>query len=274
MNWSEIWKSIVDFCSQYALRILGAIIVLVVGNILIKVFMKRFLKGKFSKKLDSTAVSATRTLIKVILQVLLIVTVVMIIGVPMASVITVLASVGAAIALALQGALGNFASGIILLITRPFKVGDWIIVGDYSGKVIDFGIFYTTIEDIENLEIYIPNSDLTNTKITNCTINPTRRTNLVVSAAYGTDPDKVRNVILQYAMNNENILKDPAPFCEMSKMNSSSIDFAVRFWIKNEIYWDTYFNIQKDIYNEFYKNGISIPFDQVDVHIINDEKQQ
>lgn len=267
MDWEKIWEDITSFCAQYALKILAAVVVLVVGSLLIKLVMKHFMKGKLSKKIDDTARSVTRTIIKLVLQILLIVIVVAIIGVPMASIIAVLASAGAAIALALQGSLGNLASGIIIFALRPFKIGDWIIVGDFSGKVTDIGIFYTTIENIENLEIYIPNSELTGSKITNCSVNKVRRTNLVVSAAYGTDPDKVRNVIMNYAESNEKVLKDPAPFCEMSAMSESSIDFTIRFWIKSDEYWDTWFKMVKDIYNEFYKNGIEIPFNQLDVHI-------
>ncbi len=270
MDIKTLWQKLTEISIDYALKILSVVIILIVGKLIIRFIMKRFLNGKLFERMDNSAKSILRSTLKIVLHVMLIVIIVAIIGIPMASVVTVIASAGAAIALALQGSLANVASGVILIITRPFKVDDWITVGDKTGIVTDIGFFYTTIRTIENLDVAIPNVQLTSAVIVNCSAQGTRRANFTINAAYGTDAEKVRTVILKYLGENSLVLKTPEPFCAMSAMSESSIDFTVRFWTNNKDYWDAWFTVHEGIYNALNENGIQIPFNQLDVHIRND----
>ena len=270
MDERTIWSTISSIFAEYALKIVSSVLILILGSMLIRFIVKRIGDGKWLNKLDSRNRQYIRTTLKIFLNAMLIMVIVAILGIPVSSILTVLAAAGATIALALQGSLANVASGIVLLVTRPFRIDDFIQVGDKGGRVTDQGLFYTTIRTIENLDISIPNSQLTSAVITNTSAQGTRRTNLTLSVAYGTDPAKVRELILGYAANHPKILKDPAPFCAMSAMSQSSIDFTVRFWMNKDDYWDTWFEMQEDLYNLLNENGIQIPFNQLDVHIKND----
>ena len=267
MNWETIWTTLTTYCIEYAWKIIACIVVLIVGNLLIRLVTKKFLMSKAASRLDPGARSYGRMIARVCLKVLLVVIIVAILGIPVASFVTVIAAAGAAIALAIQGSLSNVASGIILMTTHPFRIGDWIESGGKSGKVIEYGLFYTTIQTIEESNVVIPNSALTSSTIINYTPLETRRTNFTVSAAYGSDAEKVKKVILGAIASDTRILTDPAPFAEMSKMNESSIDFTVRFYTKTEEYWDVWFSIHERIYDAFNENGIHIPFNQLDVHL-------
>ncbi len=264
-----LWEKFSDVCVEYALRILGVIIILIVGKMLIRFLMKHSLKGKVAEKVDPSIRNYIRTSIKFVLNIILIVICVAILGVPVASIIAVFATVGAAIVLAMQGSLSNVASGIVLLITRPFRLNDWITAGERTGEVVELGLFYTTIRTIENLDIIIPNSELTTAVIINLTREAERRSNFTVKVAYGTDTELVRKTILEFAAQDPRILKDPEPFCAMNAMSDSSIDFIVRFWCKKDDYWPAYFDFQEGLYNELTKKGIQIPFNQIDVHIVS-----
>ena len=264
---SAVWATISDKAISIALRLLACIIILIVGHFIIKLIKKRLLKSKALSKLDASAASFIRAAVKVLLTVVLGVTVVAILGIPMASVIAVLGSAGAAIALALQGTLGNLASGIMIVVLRPFRAGDLIEVGGNLGTVLEVGLFSTRVRTPDNKHVVMPNSTLTSSTIINYSSEELRRVDMVASAAYGTDIDRVKEVILAYTENDAQILKDPAPTVRMKDMNTSSIDFTVRVWVKNKDYWDVRFNLSENIYNEFKKNGIEIPFNQLDVHV-------
>ena len=270
MDEKTVWSTISGIFAEYALKIAASLLILILGSMLIRFIINRIGDGRWLKKLDTRNRQYLRTFLKFLLNALLVMVIIAVLGIPIASILTVLAAVGATIALALQGSLANVASGIVLLVTHPFRIDDFIQIGDKSGRVTDQGLFYTTIRTLENLDIAIPNSHLTTAVITNMSMQQTRRTNLTLSVAYGTDPAKVRELILGYADNHPKILKDPAPFCAMSAMSQSSIDFIVRFWMKKEDYWDTWFAMQEDLYNLLYENDIKIPFNQLDVHIKND----
>lgn len=262
-----VWDTFSEICIEYALRILGVIVILIVGKMLIRALMKHFLKGKVAEKLDPSVRNYIRTSIKFVLNVLIVVICVAVLGVPVASIIAVFATVGAAIVLAMQGSLSNVASGIVLLITRPFRLNDWITAGERTGEVVELGLFYTTIRTIENLDIIIPNSELTTAVIINLSREDRRRANFTLKVAYGSDTEKVRRVVLDYIASCPLILKDPEPFCAMNAMSDSSIDFIIRFWCESSKYWDNWFVFLEGLYNELGRQGIQIPFNQIDVHI-------
>ena len=266
-DWNTVWASVSDKFISLAIRLGAAILILIVGYFLIKFITKKLITEKRLKKLEPGTISFIRTLVKAILNIILIVTIVAVLGIPMASVIAVLGAAGAAVALALQGTLGNLASGIMLVVLRPFRLGDFIEANGNLGTVLEVGLFATKVRTVDNRHVIIPNSTLTSSTIINYSSEELRRVDMVVSAAYGTDIEKVKEVILAYADRDAQILKDPAPVVRMKDMNTSSIDFTVRVWVENKDYWDVRFNLSENIYNEFKKNGIEIPFTQLDVHV-------
>lgn len=266
-GWSNIWAMIGEKAISIAGRLVVCAIILLTGHFLIKFVTKKLLNSKRMEKMDPGARGFLRTGIKIVLNAVLIISVVGVLGIPMASVVAVLGAAGAAIALALQGTLGNLASGIMILILRPFRTGDFIEVGGNLGTVLEIGMFATTIVTIDNRHVITPNSAITTSTVINYSSEENRRVDMTVSAAIGTDIEKVKAVILDYAKRDELILNDPAPFVRMTDITDSSVDFTVRMWVKNKDYWDVRFNLSENIYNEFNKNGIRIPFKQLDIHV-------
>lgn len=262
-------NKLVEMCANVGGKLLAAILVLVVGSILIKCLMKALCKSKLSKHADPTVHNFLINLIRIGLYVLLIVTIIAIMGVPMASVVAVIASAGVAVGLALQGSLSNLAGGIMLLIFRPFKLGDFIDASGFSGSVTDIGIFYTTLKTSDNKSITIPNGSLMNDTVTNYSAHDTRRLDLIFSVAYGTDVEKVKTILLEESGKHEKAMKEPAPFCRLSKQNANGLDFVLRVWVKNSDYWQVNFDLLEAINNRFAAEGIEIPFSQMDVHVKN-----
>jgi small conductance mechanosensitive channel len=183
------------------------------------------------------------------------------------SFVAILASAGLAIGLALQGSLSNFASGVLMVIFKPFRVGDFIEAAGVAGVVKETHIFTTTVSTPDNKKVIIPNAKLTGDNITNYTANPTRRVDLTAGISYGDDIDKARAAIKAVLDENPKILKDPAPQIAVKEMADSSVNFVVRPWTKPETYWDVYFEVTEGIKKRFDAEGICIPFPQRDVHI-------
>jgi len=262
-------NKLIDMCISVGGKLLAAILVLVVGSILIKCLVKALRKSKMSKRADPTVHNFLISMIRIGLYVLLIVTLIAIMGVPMASIVAVIASAGVAVGLALQGSLSNLAGGIMLLIFRPFKLGDFIDASGFSGTVMDIGIFYTTLKTGDNKAITIPNGSLMNDSVINYSVHETRRVDLTFGVAYGTDVEKVKALLLEEAGKHDKALKDPAPFCRLSKQNESSLDFVLRVWVNSGDYWQVNFDLLERINARFEAEGIKIPFNQVDVNIKN-----
>lgn len=248
-------------------KLVAAGLVLLIGHLLIKLFMKILRKSKFAEKGDPTAVRVLNNFIRVGLYVVLLVTVISILGVPMASVVAAIASAGVAIGLALQGALSNLAGGVMILIFRPFRLGDFVEVDDYSGTVTDIGIFYTVLTTTDNKVVTVPNGTVMGDSIVNYSVKDTRRVELVFSAAYGTDAEKVKKLLLAEADKHELVLKEPAPFARLTKQNDSSLDFTLRVWTKSSDYWTVHFDLLETLTRRFEEEGIEVPFNQLDVHI-------
>ena len=265
----NILNTIISACVSIAGKLLLSAIVLVVGILLIKL-VKKLLKSKKFEHVDKTAMSFITNFIKIALYVVLIVTIVSIMGVPMASVITVFATAGAAIALAVQGSLSNLMGGIMLLIFRPIAVGEFISVSGNTGSVQEIGIFYTRIKSAENVNISIPNGTLMNSVITNYSREQIRRVDMTVSVAYGSDVELVKSTILAVLEANEKTLKEPAaPFVRMTKMAESSLDFTVRVWCKSSNFLVYKSDLCEEIDAAFRKANITVPFPQMDVHVTN-----
>ena len=239
--------------------IVSAIVTLVVGMIAINLLMKALRKLKSFEKLDQTMTRFILNAVKWVLYVLLIIAVIGMLGVPMSEVIAVLASAGVAIGLALQGALGNLAGGILLMILRPFKVGDYVEAGGASGVVQSINLFYTVITTVDNKRITVPNGNLMNANVTNYTAEDTRRVDLVFSCAKSEKPAEIQQLILDAMASSKYALPDPAPFAHISGGTNEAMEFTVRAWCKTESYWDLYFELNQLIVEAFAARGVQAP---------------
>lgn len=270
MDFQTFLNNLLEFAVSAGMKLLAAIVVLIVGRLIIKCVMKVLRKGKLWRKVDHTVSRFLSNAINITLHVVLVIMVVGILGVPMASMITVLASAGVAIGLALQGALSNLAGGIMILMFHPFRLDDYIEAGSFGGTVKDIGIFYTVLCTPDNRMVTIPNGTVMGEEIINYSANDTRRADLVFSVAYGTDVGRVKEILLEEADKHEMVLKDPVPFCRLTQQNASSLDFTLRVWAKKENFWTVKFDLLEAVNNRFAAEQITIPFNQLDVHIAKD----
>lgn len=260
----EFWKKAVDLLTAAAGKIVIAVIVFIIGRLIIKAIMKVLKKAKFMNKMDPTVRSFITSFARIALWVILVISIIGILGVPMASVVTVLASCGVAIGLALQGALGNLAGGIMLLIFRPFKVGDFIGAAGEEGTVKEVTLFYTIINTTDNKQVTIPNGTLMGANVVNFTAEDLRRVDLTFNIGAGSDIDKVQEVILAVANKNEDVLKSPAePFAQPVEGVPGGLKYSVRVWTEKEKYWDVYMALMKDISAALGEAGIAGPLTHI-----------
>ena len=259
-----------ELCVSFGGKLVAAILVLVIGVIAIKAVIKMLRKKKLGKHEDPTIHRFVLNLVKTALYVLLFVTVISILGVPMASMVAVIASAGLAVGLALQGSLSNLAGGIMILIFRPFKLNDYIDASGFSGTVVDIGIFYTTLLTPDNKAITIPNGTLMNDNVINYSAHKTRRLELVFDTAYGTDVEKVKAILLEEAGKHECALKDPAPFARLAEQGDHGLIFKLRVWVNSADYWTLNFDLLEAITARLEAEGIEIPYNQLDVHVKKD----
>ena len=262
-----ILSTILSIVVSVGTKLLFAIIVLAVGTLLIKLLLRTLDKSKAFAKIDPEMRGFLGNFIKVGLYIVLIVAVVPILGIEVASIITVLATAGAAIGLALQGSLSNLAGGIMLVFVKPFKIGHYIEAAGQSGTVKEIGLFYTTLNTPDNKRVLIPNGALMSSNIVDYSVEDIRRVDLTFSVAYGTAPDRVTAVLQACAAADERVLKDPAPFARLTAQNDSSLDFTLRVWADSSAYWDVYHDMLLSVHNRLGEEGIEIPFPQLDVHV-------
>ena len=258
-----------DLVTSVGMKLLIAILIFVVGFFVIKAITKFIKKSPKLEKMDPGVRSFTASFMSIALYVVLFVTIAAVVGIPIASLLTVLASCGVAIGLALQGALSNFAGGILILLFKPFKVGDYIEASGGEGVVQEVTVVYTVILTVDNKRVTIPNGALTNAVIKNYSAEETRRVDLTFNTATGCDIDKTRQVILDVIDLHPLALKDPAPFVRLSAHKESSLEYTARIWVKSADYWNVYFDMREAIEVAFAKNGIETPYPQVDVNLKN-----
>ena len=267
-NFDQIIKDLSLKSSDFLINLLIALVILIVGYRIIAALEKRLKKpGRFNK-MDSTVKSFLISFMTISLKILLIVIVLSIIGVPMASLVTIIGSCAVAIGLALQGGLSNIAGGLMILLFKPFKVGDFIETNGFQGTVKSITMFYTTITTVDNKIVQLPNGNLSNNNITNFSANKTRRVDINLSVSYSSDIEKVKKVVNGVIDKEKLILKDEEKFVRLTKHDESALVFTLRVWVLTEDYWTVYFNLLENIKKEFDKNNIEIPFNQLDVHMI------
>ncbi len=256
-------------CWSIMLRLAAAAIVFFIGAFLIKFLIKRFPEGKKYEHMDPTVRRFTKNFISMALFILLIISVIAIMGVPMSSVVAVIASAGVTIGLALQGSLSNLAGGIMILLFRPFKIGDFIEGDGASGTVEEVSLFYVTLRSATNQRITIPNGELSNTKVTNYSIYPTRRLDIDFTVAYGTDNNEVIETIMSVVDSEELALKDPEPFLRMTSHGDSALVYTLRVWCERDNYGILKSNLMEKTNEAFNEKGIEIPYNTFDINVKN-----
>lgn len=257
----------ITFITDHGPRVLGALAVLIVGLILISWFTKLAKKGFRKGKVDETLIPFLGSMLNITLKALLIISVASMVGIATTSFIAVLGAAGLAIGLALQGTLSNFAGGVMILLFKPYKLGDLIEAQGYLGAVEEIHIFVTKIRSPQNELIIIPNGAISNGSIKNYTDTPARRIDCTIGISYDSDVKKAREVLMAMMTSHPKVLKSPEPIVMVSNLGDSSVDLAVRPHVLPEDYWDVYFHVYEEGKAALDKAGISIPFPQRDVHL-------
>lgn len=265
----NVWlpQLVKDYLVPLGIKILVSILVFIIGRWIIKLIKNRLANGLLKKRADPTLHSFFSNLISFVLNFILIIFIISILGVNTSSLVALLASAGLAVGMALSGTLQNFAGGVVIILFRPFRVGDFISAQGQEGVVKEIQIFNTIVLTVDNKVVHIPNGILSTGVMTIYTKEDTRRVDWTYSIAYGDDYDKAKEVLLRICGEDQRILKEPVPFVEISTLNTSSVDLKVRVWVKSADYWPVFFNMNEKVYKELPKEGLHFPFPQVDVHV-------
>lgn len=265
---SIITQQLIDSGIQAGGNILKAILVFIVGRFLISLLKRLVARLMDKRDVDISIKTFVKSLVNILLTILLIVSVVGTLGVETTSFAALLASAGVAIGMALSGNLQNFAGGLVILLFKPYKVGDWIEHPNQSvsGTVKEIQIFHTILTTADNKQIYIPNGSLSSGVIVNYSHQNTRRVEWIVGVDYGEDYSRVARVMHEILAADKRILADPAPFVALHALDASSVNVVARVWVKSEDYWNVYFDTNQKIYDTFNKEGINFPFPQLTVH--------
>ncbi len=256
-----------ELIMHYGLRFLGAVVLLIVGLWLAVRFSKLIGKAMENRGIEPSLRSFLQSLLSITLKILVVISILTLVGIPMTSFIAILGAAGLAIGLALSGTLQNFAGGVLILILKPFKVGDFIEAQGFMGTVTNIQIFNTVLQTPDNIVITIPNGGLSTGTVTNYSSKDTRRAQWVFGIAYGDSFTKAQNILQQILDKDPRVLKEPAPLIFLSELNDSSVDITVRAWASSSDFWPLNFDIREKVYAAFAKEGINIPFPQMDVHL-------
>ena len=259
---------IIDFSINVGINLIIAIVILFVGFKLARFLSKGVATLLEKRESDIGLVTFMRSLTSNIVKLLTIITVFTQLGVEMTSFIALLGAAGFAVGMAFSGTLSNLAGGVMILVFKPFKVGDFVEAQGETGTVKEIQIFHTIMLTPDNKTIIVPNGPLSNGNLTNYTKQATRRVNFTFSFAYGEDFDLAKKVIMDVILSHDKVLEDPAPFIALSELADSSVNLTVRCWVNKEDYWDVFFYVNEHVYKKFNETeGLSIPFPQLDVHM-------
>jgi len=262
---------VIDWVSIYSVKIIAAILIFIIGKWLANKISKLFSKLLEKNNVDVTLIGFLSNITYYTLMIVVLIAVAGQLGINTTSFLAVVGAAGLAVGLALKDSLSNFASGVMLILFRPFRVGDAVTVGGATGKVEKITIFTTILNTPDNQRVIIPNANITSGVIQNITANPTRRVDLVMGIGYEDDIATARKIMADIISEDERVLKDPAPTIAVSELGDSSVNFAVRPWAKTEDYWNVYFDLTEKIKIAFDKEGISIPYPQSDVHLYKEQ---
>ena len=265
--WQNLWNTIKNFFVARWNKVFVFLMVLIVGFIVVKLIVMIFRRAMNRSKLKGAAGDFLTSMVKTLLFLIWLIAILSLLGVPTTSMIAVLSAFALAVSLALQGTFSNVASGIVIVMTKPFVEGDYIDVGGTAGTVETITIFSTKLVTPDNKAVIIPNSTVASSNITNFSAKDMRRLDLKISVAYGTDIEKVKTVILGVIKSHKETLKTPAPMVRLAEHGNSALVFTVRSWVRQKDYWPMNFDLQEEIVEAFAKEGIQIPYQQIDVHM-------
>ena len=274
INIDKIIETITYWVTTYSVKLIAAILIFFIGKWLAGKLSRLITKLLEKNKVDVTLVNFLESIIYYTLLVVVIIAVAGQLGINTTSFLTIVGAAGLAIALALKDSLANFASGVMLIMFRPFRVGDFVNTGGVSGTVISIDLFNTILNTPDNQKVIVPNSAITSNVITNVTANDTRRVDLVIGIGYDDDIKKAKEVLQKVLHEEERVLDTPEANIAVSELADSSVNFVVRPWVKTSEYWNVYFGLTEKIKIAFDKEGISIPYPQQDVHMFNQQVEK
>ncbi|GIS85677.1 MAG: mechanosensitive ion channel protein [Woeseia sp.] len=265
----DMLDSLIEIGSSISISLLMALAILIIGRQLVKLILRLITVALEKSNVEDTVRIFVTNLLNTLLMILVFIAAINQLGIETTSIIAVLGAAGLAIGLALQGSLSNFAAGILIVIYRPYKVGDYIEAGNYAGTVKDIQIFSTVLKTPDNKIVVVPNGSIMNGSIVNYSDQDTRRIDLIISCGYEDDIDKVRSVLEDIIKKEKRVLKDPKPQIAVTELADSSVNFIFRPWVKRVDYLPVYYSLLEEVKKRFDKEGISIPYPQSDVHIHN-----
>ena len=268
LNQTELTTTIMEYISLYGLKVLAALAIFFIGKWVARRVVNITKKLMEKAKVDATLISFAGNVMYGLALAFVVIAALSQLGVETTSLAAVIAAAGLAIGLALQGSLSNLAAGVMIILFRPFKIGDYIEAAGTAGTVEDISIFTTKFKTPDNREIIIPNNNITSDNIVNVSAKLTRRIDMVVGVGYGDDLSKVKKVLAKILEDEPRILAEPAPQIAVSELADSSVNLVVRPWVNSSEYWPTRFDLTEKIKTTFDKEGISIPFPQRDLHIV------
>jgi small conductance mechanosensitive channel len=262
----ELLQTAYTLSLSYGPKLVLAIVTLIIGLWVINRFI-RTLNNNLTSKVDATLGQFVCSILSVILKVVLLISVASMVGIETTSFVAVLGAAGLAVGLALQGSLANFAGGVVILLFKPFKVGDLIEAQGYIGSVSEIQIFNTILKTGDNRVVIIPNGSLSSSSMVNINKETTRRVDLSFGIGYGDDIDQAKSLLQSLASHDARVLKDPAPVFVVAELADSSVNFTVRLWVNTSDYWGVFFDMQEGVKKAFDAHGISIPYPQQDVYM-------
>ncbi|ARP37258.1 small-conductance mechanosensitive channel MscS [Vibrio syngnathi] len=256
-----------DLFIQYGVNIISALIILFIGNLIVKAVANSVSKVLQKKKMDRAVVEFVHGLVRYLLFVIVLIAALGRLGVQTASVVAVIGAAGLAVGLALQGSLSNFAAGVLIVAFRPFKSGDYVEIGGVAGSVDSIQIFQTVLTTPDNKMVVVPNGSVIGSPITNYSRHDTRRIDLMIGVSYNADLQKTKALLTKICESDERVLKEPGVKVGVHTLADSSVNFVVRPWVSTADYWNVYFDLMQAIKEGLDNEGIEIPFPQMDVHM-------
>lgn len=267
LSWDVFISKMIDLGISLGSKLLIALVIFIIGRWLVKRILRLTCTIMQKRQVEASLYSFVRSLVGITLNFVLLITIISVLGIETSSFIALFASAGVAIGMALSGTLQNFAGGVMILLFKPFKVGDTIEAQGQSGKVKEIQIFNTLITTPDNKLIIIPNGGLSTGIMKNYSKEPTRRVDWEFGIGYGDSYDKAKAVIDKLLASDNRVLQDPAWFIALTSLGESSVNIVVRAWVNAPDYWDVYFNLNEKVYKTFAEEGLNIPFPQLDVHL-------
>jgi len=257
----------IEIAMDYGPKLIGALLLLFIGLWIIKLFNRWMGKVMEKAGIEKSLHSFLKSMLSALLKTLLIISVMVMVGIEMTSFIAILAAAGLAVGMALSGTLQNFAGGVMILLFRPFKAGDYITAQGYSGTVKEIQIFNTILTTPDNVTIILPNGSLSGSAMTNYSVQATRRVDFTFGIGYNDDIDQAKKILASLIGEDQRIMKDPVPFIAVSELADSSVNLVVRVWVNASDYWGVFFDTQEKVKKQFDARGVSIPYPQTDVHL-------